>query len=233
MKYIILMAFFICACQELPKLPSNSSSVSQTFKYDLSVMVDDQICNGICVVPIKKQYEIKIQADGKVDRVTWQTCHQEQIIEKPKSGLFNSAIKFVFAPRDEFEAVSSCALEVTIIQEKKRRAGLVLIEFQDQRPEASLMGTLVCNGSKYSKVGVSTCQSASGLYQEVSFPTPALVNPPLGCEIPAAADEKKYRFPIKPGRCTYYFVSNERAPNGKRKIHRLTTIGYTEVPVRD
>lgn len=233
MKFIFLMAFFICGCQELPKHADFASGISETYRYDLSVMVDDQVCNGTCVVPIKKSYEIKIAADGKVDRVTWQTCHQEQIIERPKSGLFNSNIKFIFVPRDEFEAVSSCALEVTIIQEKKRRAGLVLIEFQDQRAEVSLLSTVICNGSKMNKVGVSTCQSAAGLIQEINFPTAALVNPDVGCELPLTTDERKYRFAIRPGRCTYYFVSNERASNGKRKIHRLTTIGYTEVPVRD
>lgn len=215
-----------------PPLPPQTSD-GAIYRHDLTLEINGQKCVGTCVVPMADRYKVVIYPHGKIDRIMWQTCHQESVVDSPKSGWFDKKYGFEFRQAAGIEDSKACALEVGVFEERKKRNGWAVVDFQDARPETSLPASLKCNGSVFSTTGVSICQSASGLIQEIAFGTPVIVRPSPECAVLTTKDEKTYTFPLAKGKCTYYFVSNLKTDKGVRRMHRLNTIGYSEVPVKE
>lgn len=231
----ILAAVFLCAitaCSSfLPKL--YTPNPDDVYKHDLRLEVNGAVINGVGVVRYAPEYRVRVYPPGKIDRIMWRTCNREETVDKPDTGWFSNRYEFTIAPVQGFEDVNSCALSITVLEEKKRRNGFAMVEFEDRRPEVKLEASVACNGVVTKANGVSICQSASGLIQQISFAVPVVqkgASPECDVMRPLDSDEKTYRFAIAKGECSYYFVAQERASNGKRYVHRLTTIGYSDVP---
>ncbi len=239
-KIVGLMALAVglsaCSLFQYKELPDFKES--EVYRHELRVDVNEAQFYGTAVVKRATEYKVRVYPPGKVDRIAWRTCSQEQIIDKPdvsKSGWFGgySYIDFVYKPAFGVDDVNACPLKIEVLEEKKRRNGMALVEFEDAREEVTLFADLVCNGQLSQRRGVSICQSAAGLYQKIAFPSPAIQrggDPKCDVMKPEKGDERFYLFVMAPGECVYTFVSNSKTPNGKRMEHRLTTIGYTDVP---
>lgn len=208
-------------------------SANETYRHDLKVKINGITFNGIGVAKAASRYEIEVYPPGKIDRIMWRTCNREEVVDAPDLGWMEKKYKFVIEPVQGLEDVTSCGLQITVLEEKKRRNGFAFIDFEDRRPEVSLPARLACNGVVNTVNGVSVCQSAVGLYQQINFDVPVIQNgSSLECDVmvPFNGDESVYRFTMPPGDCTYYFVAQEKALNGRRFVHRLNTKGYTDVP---
>lgn len=236
---ISLVAIFACftfailtaGCSSPQKL--YTPNVNETYKRDLPVEINGVEFIGVGVAPAANTYKVKVTPPGKIDRIMWRTCNREEVVDKPDLGWGKSKYEFDVTLIEGLEDMAACGLSITVLEEKKRRNGFAFIEFQDKRPEISLHANLSCNGRVVQNKGVSICQSSEGLYQQIEFGT-AVVQKGSSeqCDVmkPLDETEKKFRFIMPAGECTYYFVAKERAPNGKRYSHRLSTIGYTDVP---
>jgi hypothetical protein len=223
---------FLSGCSLLtPRL--YTPTTEDIYKRDLKVRINGKEYVGVGVLPLMPEYKVEVSPEGKIDRIMWRTCNREEVVDRPESGWFSNKYAFTFKTIIGLEESTACGLSITVLEEKKRRNGFAMFEFEDRRPEVSLMATLSCNGVVSKHRGVSICQSAEGLYQQIEFPTPVFhTGASKNCDVmePVNGNEKIYRFPLARGECSYYFGSQGKSANGKRTLHRLTTIGYTDVP---
>lgn len=236
-----IMGFVLSGCSLLSTKEIYQPSASETYKNDLRVSINGRIFVGVGVLPSEPSYTVEVFPEGRIDRITWRTCNREEVVDQdPKGfwdGIFGSKkdrYSFTLARTTGLEDVTACGLKITVLEEKKRRNGFAFFDFEDARPEITLPATLTCNGIKSQTSGVSLCQSAAGLYQQIEFPAEVIQKGSgPNCDVmkPLNGDLTKYRFVMPPGEdCVYYFVSNVKDENGKRLTHRLTLIGYTDVP---
>jgi len=224
--------------RELPDLKE-----SDVYRHDLYVDINGVRVFGVGVAPRLGTNRVRVYPPGKVDRIMWRTCSQEQVIDKPAVGGIDNGwfrkdtpyVDFTFDTAYGLDDVNSCGLKIEVLEEKKRRNGQALIEFMDSREEFSLIADLSCNGEFSQLKGVDICESAAGLFQRIVFNVPVVqMGKPTSelCDVmkPHKGDETTYVFKMPADECVYTFVSNQRAPNGKRMSFRLTTVGYTDVP---
>jgi hypothetical protein len=250
-RYLVLLIFFLgmaaaflSSCShagksDAPAEPGSSSY--ETPKHDLWVTVNGVNFQGVGVAERSPKYEITVWPEGSIDRIIWRTCNREEVVDKPKNGFWervqgNNTYKFTIEPTKDLEDGRSCALEITVLEERQRRNGFAVIDFEDPREMVRLPAVLKCNGQTRIGNGVSICQSAAGLIQRIEFNEPAINRgAPAGCDVMKSADERIYEFAIPEGPCTYYFVSaSRRTEDGKQRlVHRLNTIGYKSVPYRE
>lgn len=226
---LLFALLFLSGCSSL-SVKNDSPSVidqSQVQLHTLKVSVNGQEYKGTGVLPIAERYKITVFPEEKIEEIVWNTCHQFNRVQRPSTGWFNKSFSFIFKPTIGIEDKASCALKISVLT-KDVAMDFALLEFQDSRPEVGLNALLKCNGKTENVRGVGVCQSAAGLRQEILFRQPVVVNPSPDCAVFSSKDEIEWTFDIAPSECTYYFVSNERASNGKRYIFRLRTLGATK-----
>lgn len=219
--------------------PTDEDTKDKTYLHDLKVEVNGEKFVGIGVANLSTRYGIEISPDDQIDWVLWGTVHQEHPDRKPNTGWFNKKYDFQYYPKKGFEDSTASPLHIWILNKSNRKAGFALVDFVDARPEIQLPAVLSCNGEvfnckkneKQCKAGVSICQSAQGLVQQIDFETEVIHTEVDGpCKVMPIEKGKSFRFEVAGGECAYYFTSNIKTADGKRLSHRLTTIGYTEVP---
>jgi hypothetical protein len=210
------------------------TQAEQTYKKDMLVKVDDNEYRGVGVLPLKDKYKITLSPKDKASRILIMNCHREIVVDKPKTGWFSNAYTFIFEPLDQVEKGKLCQLEIASLNVETKNS-FAFFEFDDSRPEISLQGFVRCNGEyKASRAGVSLCQSAEGLEQQIFFQEKVLIEGVLdNCNKPESKDGFFWSFVPNRNKCSYYFISNKKASNGKRMAHRLTAIGYSSIPVED
>jgi hypothetical protein len=231
---LVLATAMLMGCQTAQFSPTPSSGQLPVYRHDLKIKLNGVKFNGTGVAERAPKYEVEVNPKDPIDRIIWQTCHQEQVVDRPKTGWFNDTYTFTLNNVSPIEDQTSCPLSITILTEKTRRNALALIEFTDVRPEVSLAATVRCNGQStlYSK-GVSVCQASSGLIQEIEFSEPVIHTGSINnCATMDKGPQKVFRFAMPEGHCTYYFGANTKHANGKRLLHRLQTVGYSEVTPR-
>lgn len=226
----LFASFFLLACVTTRQLYTPDGNA--VYMHRLSIDVNGKSFKGVGVVPLASEYKIEVDPPGKIDRIVWRTCSREDVIDEPSTG-WSGKFKFKISPTPGLEDVNSCALEIVVLEQKKRRNAFGLIEFQDRRPQISLPAKLSCNGVQTLEQGVAVCQSSAGLYQQIEFDVPVVqAGAEHNCDVvrPLRGNERIYRFPMAQGACTYYFVAKQKHENGERLALRLSTIGYTDVP---
>lgn len=232
MKVFILFLFLLSSCGLMDQKQLPSFNTKDTYKATLKFKVNGKKYEGIGVIPLADQYEFEVEPEGKIDRIIWSTCTGEEIIDKPKTGWFNRKYSFTVKHINKLEDESTCgSLNITVLEEKKRRNAFGFAEFKDRRPEFKQQGLLKCNMKQNFVEGVAVCQSAAGLYQQISFPNPVVhTGANEGCDVIEHKVDKTFLFKIAPDICTYIFTAQEKSPNGKRIKLRLSTRGYTDAP---
>lgn len=232
--YYVIFLVFLIGCSTGQFDTSYINIEQKTFKHDLLIEINGEKFIGTGVVKKSNQYDITIFPSDKIERIIYSTCHEEQVIDKPETnGWFKKSISFSIKNVPNVSDVVSCSLEVIVLDEQSRRNAFATIEFQDQRTEVQLPALVKCNGIiKRYDTGVSICQSAYGLIQQIDFTEPVIHDGSKPeCEVikESGVDKKSFTFVMPKGNCTFYFGA-QRKINGKRVLHRLQTIGYSEVP---
>ena len=226
----ITLLCFIVSCALTPTVDVQKQA-EQTYRKDMPVTIDGVNYFGTAVLPQQLSYKITLYPREKISRLIVQTCNREMVVDKPKQGWFNNAYSFTYVPLPGAETGKLCQLEIAALNENTRNS-FFFAEFDDTREEISLQGFLRCNGNyQVSRAGVSVCQSAEGLTQQIFFQEVVKIGRiQEGCNVPESDDNVFWDFVPNKNKCSYYFVADIRAKNGKRKAHRLTTLGYSSVP---
>jgi hypothetical protein len=227
--YAIIMAVFLIAfsgCTAAEKVDSASSEIF--YKRDIKIEYGGKSYRGIAVLPSGVNYDIKITAAGKLDLFTFTDCHMEHTAEDAgQGGIFSRKNVVDFKYSREFAGASYCPVELGGYEVKGRHSW-GFIDFQS--PNETLPAKIFCNGYSENTAGVSVCQSKKGLYQKIVFPVGVETNLATDtCPMPISIDSKTFEFPTVPGLCVYAF----REFSGARRFHRLTTLGYDKILIRE
>jgi len=188
---------------------------------------------GVGVLPYRKSYDLTVVNKGKLNFFSMTTCHREITTENPDDGIFrkNGKIKVKYTPT--IELGEACPLFLAAFN-RKGKHGWATIALE--HPKFRLAAQLECNGSVYKGNGVSICQSRFGLIQKISFEKEVVpVRPVNGaaerkkaCPVLPTKDNKTFEYMMPTRECIYQFVEK-----GSKKIHKLYTIGYEQLIVRE
>jgi len=233
-RLLIALSIFILGfqigCSLIPvKDPKEITKYS--FRKSLKFEVDNKSYVGIAVLPRKPSYTITIMPDEKMTFYIFQTPHRDIPIDKPETGWFNKKFIYQYNPQPGLEDRGYTPLEITALNKDQVSDAFAFIEFKDANSEISLEATIKCNGELQSNVvGVSICQTAKGLVEEILFKEKVLIESvENGCDKPTTDDGLLWRLKASEGECPYYFTARTKHENGHRLSHRLTMIGYTKV----
>ncbi len=192
------------------------------YKRDMSIDVNGVKGVGALVVPIAAQYRIQGESKGELDLFTLESCHREFSAEK-----LGRKFTYGFLPVQGLEG-SGCPIQLGGYEKKRGRHSWGLIDFEE--PESTLPATLKCNGTQAKTNGVSVCQSRVDLIQAIVFDVE--VDQAVAkddCKLPTPKDSKTFIFPIKKRECAIVF----REKQGQRRFHRLTTLGFEGILIRE
>lgn len=193
------------------------------YKRDMSICVGGQCWEGAAVLPEQEAYQLDIKAKGQMDLFTLTSCHRDVSQEK-----LGDHTRVAYAPVPGMEDGGGCPIELGGYEKVKGRHSWGFVDLED--PGAKLPASLKCNGQSVQSRGVSVCQSREGLLESITFPGPVEFAAPKGaCALPLSKDGLTYVFALSLGECVYAFM--ERAP--EHRIHRLTTIGYQSILIRE
>lgn len=204
-----------------------------TYRKQLKFEVDGKTYEGVAVLPRKTSYQITIMPEEKMTYYIFQTPHREVVFDKPETGWFNKKFTYNYAPQYGLEDRGYMPLEIAALNKEQVADSFAFIEFQDARPEISLEANIRCNGNFDTANGVSLCQTAKGLIQEIFFQEKVLITPSEnGCAEPETKDGYFWKIQTSEGECPYYFTAQKKHSNGKRMSHRFTVISYTKIGVK-
>lgn len=205
----------------------------QTYRKQLKFEIDGKTYEGVAVLPRKTSYQITIVPEEKMTYYIFQTPHREVVFDKPDNGWFNKKFAYTYAPQYGLEDRGYMPLEIAALNKEQVADAFAFIEFQDARPEISLEANVRCNGNFQSSIGVSLCQTAKGLIQEIFFKEKVLIQDVNnGCSQPETQDGFFWRIQTSEGECPYYFTAQRKHENGKRMSHRFTVVSYTKIGVK-
>lgn len=256
--YLTLALIFIVGCSAVPQRldPEVYYRHDICFKYETDKEIRSKIKNffkrfkgwkyrktelkneeiefcGVGVLPYLEKYDIEVKSFGKLNYFSLTTCHEESTTENPDDGIFkkNGLVKIRYTPT--IERGKACPMYVAAYNRAQKHAwGILLLE----DPRYQLEATVHCNGYVLDYNGVSICQSRKELVQKISFNEPVkLIDPVQGaagkhepCPPIGVDGQKEYEFLIPGRECYYGFIGME-----SKKIHKLLTIGYEDVIIRE
>lgn len=192
-KILLILSIFLIGfnigCSLVPvKDPKDLSKYS--FRKSLKFEVDGRSYSGVAVLPRKQSYTITIMPDEKMTFYIFQTPHRDIPIDKPDTGWFNKKFVYQYSPQPGLEDRGYTPLEITALNKDQVSDAFAFIEFKDANSEISLEATIKCNGElQPNVVGVSICQTAKGLIEEILFNEKVLIESvDNGCEKPYTDD---------------------------------------------
>jgi len=214
---------FSCTTSEAPDF-----KIDKAYKFDADIEINGKKGAGFLVVPKSDKYKIKVKAKGNIDLLTVRNCHRSREIEKAfkGNGIFHGKkyVEMKLIPNNPIEQ-EHCPLDIGAY-DKKGRHSFAWVDFYHE--SLQLSAVLNCNGFNYIEKGVSICQGYAGTFQEIKFPNIALlkaVKPECALNLEPAAH---YRYEIKKGVCVYAIMDVTN-----KQEHRLTTIGYEHIILRE
>lgn len=229
-KYIIptfLPMLWLAGCASLQPQKLDPAAF---YKRDMRIEVNGHVGDGVLVVPKSAKYKFEIHAKGKLDLFTFTTCHREYTKEKAgESGWFGNSrlVETEYSPVKPMETDEACPVLLGGYEQKRGRHSWAFVDFETDTHK--LPAQVTCNGSVYNSRGVTACQSKVGLIQLIIFSVPVVWSKKGKCgELSNPTDKKTFRFRIKKNRCVYEFKEA-----GGARWHRLTTIGYEKILIRE
>lgn len=219
---LVVLALLSSTSFGFSSAPQQQLDPKKVYKYDIKLTVNDVSGIGTLVVPRAKKYVVKGETSGKLDLLTITTCHRD-ISWSPSGNKF----EYIYEPSESLESNGACPLFVGGY-DKKGQHSWGIVEFEGEQEK--LPGLLKCNGYGQTFNGVSLCQSRQSLIQFIEFENPVKTATSGNCTLPVALKEgRRYEFPIVKGHCVYAFMEIE----GQKRIHRMTTIGYEGILLRE
>lgn len=194
---------------------------------------------GVLVVPKADSYYFEVEARGDLDLFILTSCNRDWIKEKGWHVSYKKRflgwgkrkiedkrkVEFFYTP-DEIEKNGTCPVWLGGFEESKGRHSWGFVDFKSDTE--TLDAKVFCNGETLNEKGVSICQSRKGLIQGIRFETEVVVAPDPECDL-GSNRGTYFEFPISRGECTYIF----RTIKKPREEHRLTTIGYENILIRE
>lgn len=212
-------------------MPVQQVDKDKFYKRDMLLNVDGIEREGVMVVPSAAVHQFDVTLKGKADLFTLDSCHREISRENAgQGGLFGDRkrVTLDYRPVIGLEDTGSCVVRLGGYERTGGRHSWALIDFED--PKTTLPAKVKCNGEQFETNGVAVCQSKEGMIQEIGFQVEVNVVASPECPMPIPDDRKTFQFKIAPRECVYNFL--EIAPKEKRREHRLTTLGYSEILIR-
>lgn len=188
---------------------------------------------GVGVLPNDESYDLDVEHSSKLNFFAMNTCHREVTTENPDRGFRKKNGNYSLNYKPTLEKGKACPLYLAAYN-KKGRHGWGTFAFES--PKYALPAVMECNGDEINFQGVSICQSRYGTIQRIEFPEEVLPAEPVDgpaqrknpCPKLATKDNKVFEFIMPRRECFYGFIGKESL-----KEHKLYTVGYEEVIVRD
>jgi len=217
-----LLLLVSCTAHAFSSAPVQELDPKKVYKHDIKATINGVSGVGVLVVPKAHSYTITGESAGNLDLLTITTCHRD-VSWSPNAKKFT----YEYTPSESLEANKSCPMLIGGYDKKGQHAW-AMIDFETD--EAKLPALLKCNGYGQTFNGVSICQSRFSLTQFIEFKTPVRVLPQKDCPMSEPLNGgTRFEFPIVKGYCVYAFM--ETAP--EKRVHRLTTIGYESILLRE
>lgn len=178
---------------------------------------------GVAIGKLSDRYEIEVKANGHLDLFTMQSCHRDVPIEGAgENGIFGDKrkVRLEYEPSGRHEYNRYCALRLSGYEKDRGRHSWGFIDFQTEAE--TLMGTVHCNGETSLSMGVSACQSRSGLQQSVSFTDEIDVESDCDFEV----EDTNLVYEMRVGECVFAIMSEGG------ELHRHTSLGYNSIMIR-
>lgn len=213
MRLVLIFMLFGCATVQ-PQMDTQ-----KLYRKDMAVKVDGvKMYGGTYVLNKRKAYEIKAYLYTRsVVVFKASSCHREIVWMKP-----GKDVEFIYKPLNKLENDGYCPLELGGFDTKAQHSWA----FFDFINEENAPANLACNGVVSTVYGVSICQTRSGLIQRIEFQGRMEGYNLKRCNKAETEDYKTFTIEVNRGKCVYFF-------RGKTVTHRLTTLGYDDVIVRD
>jgi len=194
-------------------------SVEKLYRKDMALKIDGRkVTQGVYVLEKKPSYDMTAYLYRKALVFKITSCHREWVWTDP-----GDDIAFKYEPIKGIEDEGLCPLEIGGFDTKGQHSWA----YVDFAGDEKLLAEIGCNGYVSQFRGVSVCQCRKGLLQRISFTEPVKAYSPDRCPEPISDDEKHYTVVVDPGKCVYLF----KGASGN--IHRMTTIGYDDVMLRE
>jgi hypothetical protein len=205
--------------------------VPKVFKRD-KIYQEIEIC-GSGVLPFDDSYNVRVNHSANMNFFAMNTCHREITTENPDRGFFKKDGQYFVDYKPTMESGKACPLFVaTYNREGKHGWGVLAFE----HPRFKMKSKMQCNGDELEFNGVSLCESKLGLLQKIEFPEEVVSAEPVNgsaerkepCPKLSSSDNKTFEFIMPPRECIYGFVGKT-----SKQLHKLYTIGYEELIVRE
>lgn len=221
-SYSLLILLHSAGAFGFSSAPVQELDPKKIYKHDVKISVNGLTGVGVLVVPKAKSYSIDGESLGNLDLLTITTCHRD-VSWSPNSKKFH----YDYLPSESLEANGSCPMLIGAY-DKKGQHGWAFIDFQTD--DAKLPALLKCNGYGQTFQGVSVCQSRQTLTQFIEFEQPVKVFGSKECPMVEPINGgKRFEFPLPKGFCVFAFMEIA----GEKRIHRLSTIGYESILLRE
>lgn len=226
-KLMILIGLYLGGCASI----SQDLDPKVYYKHDMMLTVNGVNALGVAVAKRMPEYKITITSQEDMDLLQVSSCSQD--IDRAnaiKTGWFGKrTFTFTYTP-NSVERESGCMLKIAGYNKAEGKHSWAFIDFED--PKFVLPAGLACNGTEdYRSDGVSVCQTLQRLIMQIWFQNRVLLSDKVldRCKVkPKVDDGVHFQFQVAPRECIYEFME-VKAPYRR---HRLTTIGYEQVPVR-
>jgi len=221
----ITLAAALASCSS--QLVTQRLDADTFYPRDVKLTINGVVYNGVAAPPAAEKYEIKVEAKGSIDTVTFTSCHRDVPVElePPKRGEADNVVYWTYRPVKGIEDREGCSVDVAVYEKSKGRHGWGFIAFQ--AATVTIPAELQCDGLTRKAQPTSVCHAKSGLIQRIAFGRRMkMADGTAACPAFQTKDEKTYEYAMPKGECDYYFCSKER------ECHRLTTLGYDGILIR-
>ena len=223
MRFLILLAL-LSSCTEINQV----ADTGVLYKRDVRIVHEGSEYLGIAVLPAAAKYKLEMTFPGQVDLFTFRSCHREVTQEEAGAGtIFGKKNKVSFTYDPVPLETGFCPVEIGGYEQGKGRHSWAFIDFETELEK--LPAVVLCNGKTRQYNGVSACQAFAGLVQRITLPRKTIVYSSEGCPGTESSNGRVFDIIAGSGRCVYSFRSVEEP----KDYHRMTTIGYEEILIRN
>jgi hypothetical protein len=199
--------------------------VNKLYPYELEMVVNGREVAGAVVVDKATSYNLKFIANVNTAYFFIANCHRTH--RTPEIGgkgwgpwKKKSAYNYEFFP-NIIEIEDVCPMEVSAFDASGVQHAFGYLIFKN--PKFDLNATITCSGMNRGSTGVSLCNEAVGLEQQIKFSEPVVHVAQDGCTEMKDIGDNTFRYYMPQRKCIYGFMNKEK------RVHRHIAIGFTDL----
>lgn len=232
--FLLIMVQFMSSCSTIPDVKQNLET-NKFYKRDMVITVNGVTVEGVGVFKQAEVYNFEVEARGDLDLFVLESCHRSMEKEKAwnvkkevRRGLWKKkitdkrSVKFTYIPTEV--EMGYCPIRLGGYEKNLGRHSWGFVDFEDSVD--NLVADLRCNGDFEETRGSSVCQSRRGFIQEIEFERKVLVDSSPECMKDLPKEGTKFQISLPLGECVFVFMN-------KKGSHRLTTLGYEDILIRE